>query len=832
MKRLAIVLGLLSSTVLAQTTPGPATYVQIRTAPTVGAACTSNQTVWVPSTRRTYCCPSGAWAACDAPADCAANPPVGACNSGQTCVRTDTGALYVCQSSAWVASAITSSGTSGTVQVSNGSGGLTAITRQKIYCGYADLDTNGDGTADVRDQWDYDCDSTQESSDINTAGDYLCAPADGVTQLATRLSDLDGDGSVDDLVCGTLEIAPGTYTSGSTYEPATDRIIFPWQGLKVRGSGMTSTIVSVDFPRGTSVNPDQAGSLCGQSTQGAFVSMSGSYSEIEDLSIISTLIKPRTTVWGSGGDCDLSGTAEGTTDNSYLRLFELTGSQDSNPIVYTHARRLRVLNSDQSCVYAQYCNHCSLTWMEAGFCGEHAFAATTNDGLYDHLYGHDVSNPLSGGYGIELFNGGGSLNGELHDNTVSNSLFERVKRGIFTYSSEKGFSHTIIHHNTVRTTRHGSTPGSTQAVCIAIGGGAGGTNAISDTVITDNDVSDCGANGIELDGGTNPLKRALVANNIVGNVGVDVLTCPGGECGTQIKVTSDPDTADVIVSGNQLTPGATTMTGIIGYGVRTQIDGNRISGKLDVDIDENGTTDGRYAGIYVGSTCTQCAVRNNYIALDQPVDIASSDIAYGIHSDGADDLLVDSNTILFTNATEANHQNKIGIRALTGSDRIVVTNNKVFGGMRAFASEAGANNHVLLMNNYGRSRYTSNGVFSLFQSTSSVATNNVCSSNTTGAAPQCILQEADTIMQGNVAFGTVAFGANAGTTVNGRGDFVFGDDTNAAFDTGTEVCAARGKTCKTAFVRTAAAAGTINEIACGTDAGATLANEEFWALCY
>lgn len=124
MKRLALIFGLFASTVLAQTTPGPATYVQIRTAPTVGAACTSNQTVWVPSTRRTYCCPSGVWAACDAPADCAANPPVGACNSGQTCVRTDTGALYVCQSSVWVASAPESSGTSGTVQASNGGGGF------------------------------------------------------------------------------------------------------------------------------------------------------------------------------------------------------------------------------------------------------------------------------------------------------------------------------------------------------------------------------------------------------------------------------------------------------------------------------------------------------------------------------------------------------------------------------------------------------------------------------------------------------------------------------------------------------------------------------------
>ena len=64
MKRLLILLGLFSSVVLAQTTPGPATYIQVRTAPSIGAACTTNMTVWVPSTKDFYCCPSGTWALC------------------------------------------------------------------------------------------------------------------------------------------------------------------------------------------------------------------------------------------------------------------------------------------------------------------------------------------------------------------------------------------------------------------------------------------------------------------------------------------------------------------------------------------------------------------------------------------------------------------------------------------------------------------------------------------------------------------------------------------------------------------------------------------------
>ena len=153
MKRLALLFGLFSSTVLAQTTPGPATYVQIRTAPTVGAACTTGQTVWVPSTRRSYCCVGALWTACDAPADCAANPPTGACSTGQTCARTDTSAIYSCVSSAWVAITPTVTGATGTVQESNGSNGLqpSAIALSADFDGNgtaASADLNGDGTVD------------------------------------------------------------------------------------------------------------------------------------------------------------------------------------------------------------------------------------------------------------------------------------------------------------------------------------------------------------------------------------------------------------------------------------------------------------------------------------------------------------------------------------------------------------------------------------------------------------------------------------------------------------------------------------------------------------
>jgi len=794
MKRLAIILGLLSSAVLAQTTPGPATYVQIRTAPTVGAACTSNQTVWVPSTRRTYCCPSGVWAACDAPADCAANPPVGACNSGQTCVRTDTGALYVCQSSAWVASAITSSGASGTLQASNGSGGLSAVPAiQSVASGnaiktvarYEIADMDGDGTPETGYLGDYDGDGTIETSDANSLMALLCdVNADGTQDTKRSVWDQDGDGTTDKW-CGVIYLPAGLITAmvnGTTPTP----INVNYQGLSLIGAGAGSTTIRADFARGTSGGATNT--LCGapNATWGGvagLININADDINVSDLALVG--IGARNSAIA---DCDGNGTSAGGQDSNAQSGINVAG------VSATHRKRITIervkaLNNDRLGMVLNYCDDCKVDKVESAYFGEHAIGL---DGLrisVTNSYFHDSQNTAnpSAQRGMEIFcNSSGATGGDFK---IEGNTFARTPRQIWVFAGPNNctYKRIAIRNNIFTTTNDPTSSSSNVGFHVAIGGAASSTGVFYDIDVSGNQMDGSQNSAIYIDGATNSINGLRVHDNIIRNTN----TVRGSVTGTSaeigaIRMVSTGVYSGVSIYDNDVTLASPEACGLVMAGTATRLTRNYIHGAVN-------ETQGCKGLVYVCPQATFPLIEDN----DFDLDSTSGTTLYSVFIDTPDDGVFNQNRSYMDTATTKYH---IGLNA--GSDRWVFTRNRWAGGSQCFTGVNNDSDLTVIKDNVCAPTYNSGTqwAMNLYYGTNQVVTGNVVTHQNGATVYGYRFNNTDGVYYNNICSSTATRcydgspGNPAQMGMMGWGNGAGGGAT--AYDTGDEVCKRLGyKTC-------------------------------------
>lgn len=310
----------------------------------------------------------------------------------------------------------TSSGASGTTQVSNGSGGFTAITRQKIYCGYADLDANLDGQVEDRTMWDYDCDSTQELSDWQTGIDNQCDFNGDSTQDGTA-ADYNGDGTVgtQEKRCGAFNVAPGIYTTTSP----TERLNIKWKWLKVNGAGRDATLLKTAFARAAycvtkplgRTGIVQALDLDGATGAADMDQRGPDYVELSNFGIqglgqrVANASNPSI---GSYEDCDSDGTldddADGTNDGSEgLNDILIMGAAADTPggsavfdrfdyVDYWRFHDISMVDCDGACFFILVANYTEFDNIEARNSSEHCYGLGGQHGRFTNFLGRNCGN--------------------------------------------------------------------------------------------------------------------------------------------------------------------------------------------------------------------------------------------------------------------------------------------------------------------------------------------------------------------------------------------------------------------------------------------------------
>lgn len=590
---------------------------------------------------------------------------------GSLCFDTDAdvdgdgtvGTLYQCSSvsgatnncSAWevAGSGLTVPGANGVVLTSNGSGGFTAITRQKIYCGHTDIDTDGDGFIDYMLSSDYDCDGTREGSDV--------------VQAATALQ-ASGTGPV------TLELGSGSFAFGYR-----DQVTITRNGFRLIGQGkdVTSLVINPsvvttydacngaeDFNSDGTIDTLDNGDTT--STIRYMVLMNANNVSVENMTLDGG--SPR---WRFAFDTKADFTGDGTFDYCDVNDVDRDGTQnpsdvspggtcsasawcplDSHDIIGSfdglsnwsnhRLKNLRVLNGDRRAVYRSDNSGpgFSADNIEVDGTGEHALAA--------HMSGFAVTGSKFtrcakiGSGCILLAHKSGTARVTIDGNQFSDYAGHAVwLETDTTGSASQNIEKISVTGNVIDADTDPDNDGTANSrTALALGGitlkgttQSGNTTYVKDGVIGGNVITLVGNNGawgIEVVSASSSLEgeRISLAGNTIYSDSDDLGSSPSGA---------------ISIDGNLLTVSANTLD-VIGdgttrrYAVQISPDSNNVQVTANNIRLVGQTITGIYTNSALDVTLSANTVTSNYAS-------GGSGAVYGIYNQDTDNMTIDGGTI-------------------------------------------------------------------------------------------------------------------------------------------------------------------------------------------
>jgi hypothetical protein len=267
------------------------------------------------------------------------------------------GSLAVLDNPSLTLPAIT--GAAGSLQATNGSGGLSPVPALESISGgaaiefngrYQDFDTNRDGTADARYIADYDGDATLEFYDDIVAGTCSFLGQGATCAGSAIVRDLDGDGTTDGAGV-TVYLAPGRFVGAVSDVKNARTLIAKANDWRLVGAGMHATVIDFDGVCADVDNGDTTNSI------GAYINVNGSRVQITDLTVNggSQRWQYSQLLAGDPNKCDLDQTSATATCSGRwcpldsTHLFSLGFGVDDVAF-----ERVRMLNADRASVKSNY----------------------------------------------------------------------------------------------------------------------------------------------------------------------------------------------------------------------------------------------------------------------------------------------------------------------------------------------------------------------------------------------------------------------------------------------------------------------------------------------